>query len=293
MSLADHYRPGRCGLSFELFPPKTPEAMDLLRQTVERLVDFHPDFFTCTYGAGGSSQAATLDVVQMVRELTGAPVASHLTCVGSTVAQLLAYLREAKQRGADYIVALRGDPPKGTTEFAQVDGGLRYANELVALIRAEFASEFGIAVAGYPEVHQEALDAELDLTNLKRKVDAGADVVVTQLFYDNADFYRFRDACDAAGITVPIVPGILPVTNFKQAQRIASMCKAAIPAEFAAAMNQNDSSDWQFKIGVDHARRQTIDLIDNGVPGIHYYVLNKSNAAEVLLDGLELAEMAK
>jgi len=287
MSLSQHYRPGRCGLSFELFPPKTPEAMESLREAVIRLQAFHPDYFTCTYGAGGSSRETTLDVVEMVREATGVPVASHLTCVGSTVDELRDYLRQAKARGASYIVALRGDPPQGTTEFRQVDGGLRYANELVALIRSEF--DFGIAVAGYPEVHQEALDPRTDLLNLKRKVDAGADVIITQLFYDNDDFYRFREACEQLGITVPIVPGILPVTNFKQAQRIASMCKAAIPAAFAELMNQNDSADWQFKVGIEHARRQTIDLIEHGVPGLHYYVLNKSSAAEVLLDGLELA----
>lgn len=285
MSLSDHYRPGRCALSFELFPPKSPEAFDALRQTVTRLVDFAPDFFTCTYGAGGSSRGTTLDVVQMVREATGLPAASHLTCVGSTVEELREYLHEAKRRGVEYIVALRGDPPKGTSEFRQVEGGLRYANELVALIRGEF--DFGIAVAGYPEVHQEATDAAIDLVNLKRKVDAGADVVITQLFYNNDDFYRFRDDCDRAGISVPIVPGILPVTNFKQAQRIASMCKAAIPSDFVELMNSNDSPDWQFKVGIEHARRQTIDLIENGVPGLHYYVLNKSTAAEVLLDGLE------
>jgi len=287
MSLSQHYRPGRCGLSFELFPPKTPEAMESLREAVIRLQAFQPDYFTCTYGAGGSSRETTLDVVEMVREATGVPVASHLTCVGSTVDELRDYLRQAKTRGASYIVALRGDPPQGTTEFRQVEGGLRYANELVALIRSEF--DFGIAVAGYPEVHQEALDPRTDLLNLKRKVDAGADVIITQLFYDNDDFYRFRDACEQLGITVPIVPGILPVTNFKQAQRIASMCKAAIPAAFAELMNQNDSADWQFKVGIEHARRQTIDLIEHGVPGLHYYVLNKSSAAEVLLDGLELA----
>jgi methylenetetrahydrofolate reductase (NADPH) len=287
MSLSHYYRPGRCGLSFELFPPKTPEAMAALQETVMRLTEFHPDYFTCTYGAGGSSRETTLDVVSMVRQVTGAPVASHLTCVGSTVDELRDYLREAKSRGADYIVALRGDPPKGTTQFCQVDGGLRYANELVALIRSEF--DFGIAVAGYPEIHQEAADADIDLINLKRKVDAGADVVITQLFYDNDDFYRFRDTCDRIGIRIPIVPGILPVTNFRQAEKIASMCKAAIPPAFAAALNQNDSPDWQFKIGVEHARQQTLDLIDHGVPGLHYYVLNKSNAAELLLDGLELA----
>lgn len=286
MSLATHYQPGRCGLSFELFPPKTAEGFDALYENVKRLVAFKPDFFTCTYGAGGSSQKATLDVVQRVAELTGCPVASHLTCVGSTVDDLRAYLRESASRGVNYIVALRGDPPKGTTEFQCVEGGLRYANELVELIKREF--DFGIAVAGYPEVHQEAADADVDLANLKRKVDAGADVIVTQLFYRNDDFYRFRDACDTAGIRVPIVPGILPVTNFAQAQRIATMCKAFIPKDFADAMNENESADWQFNIGVDHARKQTLDLIEHGVPGLHYYVLNKSSAAEAMLDGMQL-----
>ena len=290
MSLSEHYHHRRRGLSFELFPPKSPAAMGALEETVERLVRFEPDYFTCTYGAGGSSQAATLDVVRMVRRIANLPVASHLTCVGSTVEELRAYLEEAFAAGAEYLVALRGDPPKGTTEFRQVAGGLRYANELVELIRREFDDRFGIAVAGYPEVHQEAVNAEADLVNLKRKVDAGADVVITQLFYDNDDFYRFRDACEAIGITVPIVPGLLPVTNFKQIERIAKLCKASIPTAFAERMNQQDSADWQFRVGVEYARAQTVDLISHGVPGLHYYVLNQSNAAEVLLDGLELAD---
>ncbi len=285
MKLSQYYRPGRCGLSFELFPPK-PEGFESLYENVKRLTNFRPDFFTCTYGAGGSSQKATLDVVQRVREITGCPVASHLTCVGSTVDELRNYLAESARRGVSFIVALRGDPPKGTTEFKSVQGGLSYANELVELIRREF--DFGILVAGYPEVHQEAPSAEMDLVNLKRKVDAGADVIVTQLFYDNEDFYRFRDTCDVAGIRVPIVPGILPVTNFAQAQRIASMCKARIPKDFSDAMNENDSTDWQFKVGVEHARQQTIDLLENNIPGLHYYILNKSTAAEAMLDGLEL-----
>ncbi|WP_372896849.1 methylenetetrahydrofolate reductase [NAD(P)H] [Stieleria sp.] len=288
IKLADHYNGEQCAISFELFPPKTDAGMDLLEKNVERLKAFQPSFFTCTYGAGGSTQSRTLDVVQRVRELTGLPVASHLTCVGATVDQLGEYLAEAKRRGADYIVALRGDPPKGSESFQAVEGGLRYANELVELIQERFPDQFGIAVAGYPEVHQEAPDAQTDLDNLKRKVDAGADVIVTQLFYDNDDFYRFRDACQAAGIRVPIVPGILPVTNYKQALRIAGMCKARIPDQMAAAMNENDDADYQFKVGVDHARVQTIDLIENGVPGIHYYVLNKSDAAGQMLDGLSL-----
>jgi methylenetetrahydrofolate reductase (NADPH) len=287
MSLASHYATSRCAISFELFPPKTERGLESLCKNVRNLTQFHPSFFTCTYGAGGSTRGMTLEVLQKVREITDLPVASHLTCVGATVAQLEDYLAEAKSQGTDYIVALRGDPPKGSERFEAVEGGLRYANELVELIRARFG-DIGIAVAGYPEVHQEAPDAQTDLENLKRKVDAGADVVITQLFYQNEDYYRFRDRCVEAGISVPIVPGILPVTNFKQALRIASMCKASIPDSLQASMSQSDDAENQFNVGVEHARIQTIDLIDNGAPGIHYYVLNKSEAAAALLDGLQM-----
>ena len=288
MSLAEHYAGSNCAISFELFPPKSEAGLEKLCENVKRLMEFRPNYFTCTYGAGGSTRGTTLQVLAKVREITNLPVATHLTCVGSTIEQLTDYLKEAKQQGTDYIVALRGDPPKGTEKFEAVEGGLRYANELVDLIRSEFANEFGIAVAGYPEVHQEALDAQTDLDNLKRKVDAGADIVITQLFYENADYYRFRDQCVAAGINIPIVPGILPVTNFKQAQRIAKMCKASIPSGLESVMNESDDVDYQFNVGVDHARKQTIDLIENEVPGIHYYVLNKSDAAEKLIDGLPM-----
>ncbi len=285
MSLASHYATSDCAISFELFPPKTEAGMLALCENVRRLSEFRPSYFTCTYGAGGSTQGTTLEVLQRVREITKLPVASHLTCVNATVEQLQAYLETAKEKGTDYIVALRGDPPRGSEKFEAVEGGLRYANELVELIRSNYP-EFGIAVAGYPEVHQEAPDAQTDLDHLKRKVDAGADIVITQLFYDNDDFYRFRDRCVAAGISVPIVPGILPVTNFNQALRIATMCKASIPSSLESAMNQCEDVDHQFQVGVDHARGQIIDLIAQGVPGIHYYVLNKSDAAAALLEGI-------
>ncbi|MEE2934667.1 MAG: methylenetetrahydrofolate reductase [NAD(P)H] [Planctomycetota bacterium] len=288
MTLASHYTGTRCAISFELFPPKTEAGMDSLCDNVRRLTEFQPSFFTCTYGAGGSTREKTLQVLLKVRQITDAPVASHLTCVGATVEQLENYLAAAQEQQTDYIVALRGDPPQGTDQFVAVEGGLKYANELVELIRAKYSS-YGIAVAGYPETHQEAVDAKTDLENLKRKVDAGADLVITQLFYDNVDFFRFRERCEQAGINVPIIPGILPVTNFKQAQRIASMCKANIPASLQQAMTENDNPAGQFEIGVEHARKQTLDLMEQGVPGIHYYVLNKSEAAAALLDGMQLA----
>lgn len=287
MTLASHFGPDKFALSFELFPPKTASGDEALFRHVDQLVEFRPNFITCTYGAGGSTRDKTLGIVERVKQQYQLPVASHLTCVGSTVDQLRDYLRDAQQRGIDYIVALRGDPPQGDSSFKAVEGGFSYANELVELIRGEFAN-FGIAVAGYPETHQEAPSAEVDLENLKRKVDAGADVVVTQLFYDNADFFRFRERYDAAGITVPLVPGILPVTNMKQIQRITSLCGAKLPDNFQQRLGERgDDNDWQFGVGVEFATQQVQDLIDSGIPGIHFYVLNKSQATSAVLRAVE------
>ncbi|MFK7736094.1 MAG: methylenetetrahydrofolate reductase [NAD(P)H] [Pirellulaceae bacterium] len=269
-------------LSFELFPPKTDAGMTELMRNVGELNQHQPDFFTCTYGAGGSTQDKTLTIASDVRSDFDVPVASHLTCVGSTREQLRTYLTDARVRGVDYIVALRGDPPAGESEFKPVEGGLSYANELVEMIREEFP-EFGILVAGYPEVHQEAPDAKTDLENLVRKVDAGADAIVTQLFYDNDDFFRFRDDCVKAGITVPVIPGLLPVLSLKQVQRIASLCKAGLPEDFVAKLEKGDSPQAQFEVGVEHSIKQTQGLLDAGVPGIHYYVLNKATATNQIV----------
>jgi methylenetetrahydrofolate reductase (NADPH) len=275
-------------LSFELFPPKSAAAEESLWQNVAELMAFRPDFLTCTYGAGGSTRSKTLDVCRGVKQRFGVPVASHLTCVGSTVEQLQGYLSEAKGAGIDYIVALRGDPPKGESSFKPVAGGLRYANELVDLIRRDFPG-FGLLVAAYPEKHQECPSPELDLENLKRKVAAGGDVVVTQLFYDNVDFFRFREAYQRAGITAPLVPGILPVTNLSQIQRITSMCGAKLPARFTAALSEKqDDADWQFRSGVDFAIEQVRELVASGIPGLHFYVLNRSHATAAVLQGAGL-----
>lgn len=286
MSIANAYGSGQLGLSFELFPPKTEAGEEALFRHVERLVEFGPSYITCTYGAGGSTQSKTLDIIARVREMSGLPVATHLTCVGRTADQLAEYLSEAQRRGVDNVVALRGDPPKGESSFTVTDGGFRYANELVAFIRERF-SDIGIAVAGYPEKHLEAPSLDDDLANLRRKVDAGADVVITQLFYDNDDFFTFRDHCERMGIRVPIVPGLLPVTNFAQIQRITSLCGAKLPAKFVAALEAaGDDDQAQFRAGVDFATRQMQQLIDAEVPGIHLYVLNKSEAASQVLENL-------
>ena len=290
MSIKDAYENGRFGLSFELFPPKTPESEAMMWRTVEDLMAFEPSMITCTYGAGGSTRGTTLDVIEGVRSRHDLPVASHLTCVGSSVDELRDYLREAGDRGVSAIVALRGDPPKGETSFTPLADGLQYASELVALIRSEFP-EFGILVAGYPETHQEAVNAAADLDNLKRKCDAGGDVVVTQLFYDNADFFRFRDRCAAIGITQPIVPGLMPVTNYAQVRRIASLCKARLPDEFTRAFEAAGTDEAaQFEAGVEFASRQVQGLLDGGVPGIHFYVLNKSTATSRVLRQVAVRE---
>jgi methylenetetrahydrofolate reductase (NADPH) len=288
VSITAAYEPGRFGLSFELFPPKTSESEAVMWRTVDELMAYEPTLITCTYGAGGSTRSKTLDVISGVRSRYDVPVASHLTCVGSSVDELRGYLREAAACGVSAIVALRGDPPQGETAFTPVADGLRYASELVALIRDEFP-EFGILVAGYPEMHQEAVSPEADLENLRRKCAAGGDVVVTQLFYDNADFFRFRDACDRLGITAPIIPGVMPVTNYGQIRRIASLCKARLPESFTQAFEAAGTDEAaQFEAGVEYAARQVQELIDGGVPGMHLYVLNKSLATIRVLEHVGL-----
>lgn len=286
MTIRDAYAPGRLGLSFELFPPKTAEGMTSLLQHVDQLIEFRPAYITCTFGAGGSTQDRTLEVIAGVRQKYKLPVATHLTCVGLTAAQIRDYLSRALEQGVANVVALRGDPPRGETAFKPVDGGFCYANELVAYIRSEFP-QMGIAVGGYPEKHLEAPTLEADLANLKRKVDAGADVIITQLFYNNDDFFRFRDRCRALGIDQPIVPGLLPVTNGAQIQRIASLCGAKLPPAFVAALEKHaDDPAGQFEVGVEFATRQAESLLSSGIPGIHWYVLNKSEATRRVLTSL-------
>lgn len=288
MNIAQAYGSGRFGLSFELFPPKTASGMRNLSAHVDRLVDCSPDYITCTFGAGGSTQDRTLEVIADVLGRHTLPVATHLTCVGLTADDIEQYLQRAVALGVENVVALRGDPPHGETEFRSIAGGFSYANELVAFIRGTFP-RMGIAVGGYPETHQEAPNSDQDIANLKRKVDAGADVVITQLFYRNDDYFRFRDRCEAAGVDVPIVPGLLPVTNLAQITRIASLCGATLPADFAGALRAEEASaDRQFEIGVEFALRQTDELVRQGAPGIHFYVLNKADATGKILSAVNL-----
>src|SRR5262245_41835516 len=270
-------------ISFELFPPKTDAAMDNLRRVLPELIDLAPAYITVTYGALGSTRERTLEIATLIKQEFDREAACHLTCVGSSRAELDRILHEIRGVGIENIVALRGDPPKGEANFVPAPDGYANANQLVAHIR-RFDSEsrsslqFGIAVAGYPEKHVEAADAATDLANLKRKVDAGADIVITQLFYDNADYFRFVDAATAIGIKKPIVPGLLPILSVKQIRRITAMCGSRIPPTLHAELESTaDNDDAAEEIGIRQCVNQAKELLERGVPGIHFYVLNKSN----------------
>ncbi len=286
MRISECYAGGRFGLSIEIFPPKTADGDAALRQTLTDLAPYQPDFISCTYGAGGSTSKRTVEWCQEIQQTHGRTATAHFTCVGSSRDQLLEWLEFAHAAGINNIMALRGDPPAGQTDFQQAEGGLKYANELVALIRSHFPT-MGIGVGGYPERHPQAPSMEVDLQNLKRKIDAGADGVFTQLFYDNTAYYRFRESCCRLGINVPLVPGIMPITEFSRIQRIAQLSGASIPAGLASRLEAvKDDKPAQFAIGVEFAIAQCRELIDHGVPGLHLYALNKSQACKQILDAL-------
>lgn len=291
--LSDFYKPGEMPVSFELYPPRTDKGMQSLMLQVEQLMKLQPAFITCTYGAGGSTRGRTLDIVEQVKSKFNVPVAAHLTVVGSSVDDLRSFLQEAIDRKVDYIVALRGDPPQGEEKFTPNPDGLRYANELVELINAEF-NQLGVLVAGYPETHREAPSPQADLDNLKRKVDAGAQVIVSQLYFRNEDFYRWRERCDKAGITVPIVPGIFPVQSLTQISKIANLCGASIPQDLFDKLNEKpDDTKWHAEVGTQFAIDQVLDLADHDVPGFHFYVLNQAETTGKIMQALTSHRKAK
>ena len=284
--IRDVYSGGRFGLSIEIFPPKSAEGDQSLRQTLRELTPFQPAFISCTYGAGGSTSKRTVDWCREIQDQHRLTSTAHFTCVGSTRDQLLEWLTFAWDEGLRNIMALRGDAPAGQVEFKAVDGGLKYANELVGLIREHFPA-MGIGVAGYPEKHPEACDLDVDFENLVRKVRAGADAIFTQLFFSNSSFFRFRDRVHQAGLDVPLIPGIMPITEFDRIQRITKMCGAVIPSSLASQLESvKEDKPAQYEIGVKYAIDQCRELIDQGVNGIHFYILNKSQAGREILDGL-------
>ena len=283
--ILDEQRP--C-FSFEFFPPKDDEGMERLWKALTELRHDDPAFVSVTYNAGGSKSGRTLEVVKRMRSELGLEAMAHFTCIGATVEGLRETLDEMRAAGVENVLALRGDPPRGESEWKPTPGGLRYSTELAAMMAESYP--FCVGAACFPETHPEAVDLAHDIGFLREKVEAGASFLITQLFFDNDLYFRFVDEARAAGINVPIIPGIMPVTNFGQIKRFTEMCGATIPAELDRELTARaDDPDAVRDLGVAYATLQCSDLLARGAPGIHFYTLNKSPATKAILAGLRAA----
>jgi methylenetetrahydrofolate reductase (NADPH) len=277
-------------ISFEFFPPKTEEGdRALLEKTIPALKQVNPDYCSVTYGAGGSTRAKTLMVVDRIQREHQLTALFHLTCVGSTAEELRSVLLEAQAAGIKNILALRGDPPGGTGEFVKTKGGFEFSHQLVSFIKE--LGGFSIGTAGFPEGHIACKEGrEVDWDRLKAKIECGADFVLTQLFFDNADFYRFRDYLSKRGIRVPINPGIIPILSAHQIQRFTALCGAVLPPALTERLKQYaDNDEACVEFGIQYATEQCQDLLKNGVPGLHFYTLNKARSTTQVLRNLGLA----
>ena len=288
MQIRELLAAGRPSFSFEFFPPKTDEAAAQLENTIAELRVLAPDFVTVTYGAGGSTREKTIDIVSRIKRETGIEAMAHLTCVGSTRDELTRVLERLVENGVENILALRGDPPKGEKTFQATAGGFTYASELVCFIRELYGDRVCVGGAGYPEKHPECANPAVDLANLKRKVEEGLDFITTQLFFDNRVYFEFVERARGCGIGVPIVPGIMPITNASQTERFTVSCGATLPFKLAAELDRrrNDAAAVH-QLGVAHATSQCIDLLNGGAPGIHFYTLNRSTATTEIFAALK------
>ena len=273
--------------SFEFFPPKTEAGEHNLYAALSELRPLEPSFVSVTYGAGGSTRSKTIEIVKRIRDEYGLEAMAHFTCVGATVSELRATLDEMRQAGIDNVLALRGDPPAGQEEWTKTEGGLEYSRELVELIAADYP--FAIGVACFPETHIHAATPEEDLQHLVEKVGAGANFLITQLFFDNSFYFDFLRRARDAGITVPIIPGIMPITRVGQIERMAAMCGSAIPDALRRELHdRGDDSEAVLDFGVAYATLQCAELLAAGAPGIHFYTLNRSPATRAILSALKL-----
>ncbi|MBI3296843.1 MAG: methylenetetrahydrofolate reductase [NAD(P)H] [Elusimicrobia bacterium] len=285
MRIPELFTRGKPVFSFEFFLPKAPEDMERFKETVRELKALGPDFVTITYGAGGSGREKTIETAGMIKAELGLETASHLTCVAHTKAELKAVLARLKALRIENVVALRGDSPKDGSALPADRREVPYAADLVRLIGAE--GDFAMAVAGYPEKHPEAVSLEADLARLKEKVDAGGDWVITQLFFDNKDYFDFVARARAAGVRCPIVPGIMPVTGFQQTKRFTEMCGARLPAELTERLAPiAEDKEAVVRFGVEWAVRQCRGLLEGGAPGVHFYTLNRSHSTSNVLETL-------
>ncbi len=274
--------------SFEFFPPKDDEGVERLFNAASELKEDDPAFVSVTYGAGGSTRTRTIEIVKRIKRDLGLEAMAHFTCVGATVEELREVLDQMQDAGIENVLALRGDPPKGETEWKQTPGGLQYSTELAKLISENY--DFSIGAACFPEVHPEAKSLEDDLRFMKEKMDAGVRFFITQLFFDNELYFDFVREARAFGIDVPIVPGIMPVTGFAQIKRFTDMCGASIPPDYERELAaRQDDPDAVKELGVAYATLQASDLLARGAPGIHFYVLNRSPSARAILAALRRA----
>jgi methylenetetrahydrofolate reductase (NADPH) len=273
--------------SFEFFPPKTEEGWHNLREALTSLAALEPDFASVTYGAGGSTRDRTFEVTKWLKQEVGIEAMAHLSCVGATREELCQILDGIVEAGIENVLALRGDPPRGEAEWRPHPGGLKYSTELAGLVSERYA--LGIGAACFPEVHPEAPDLAHDLRFLKQKVQSGASFLITQLFFDNELYFAFVEEARAAGIEVPILPGIMPITDVKQIKTITGMCGASIPQALLEALEWRASDpDAVLQLGVSYATLQCAELLARGAPGIHFYTLNRSPATRAILSALKL-----
>lgn len=276
----------RISISAEFFPPKTEEGARQILRAANAMKGFPFDFVSITYGAGGSSRERTLEYGKLLREIFNFDVMPHLTCVGHSQDDLRAILRGFRESGFSKVMALRGDPPRGDADFAPHPDGFGHASDLVGLIRREFP-EIIPACAGYPEKHPEAASLEDDIKNLKLKTDIGAEMILTQLFFDNSMFFSFVEKCRAAGIDKPIHAGIMPALSLKQARTFCAMCGSSIPPELERSLEAAGSEEAERAAGLEWAKRQITELIERGAEGIHFYILNRPKSAIALISHLE------
>lgn len=286
MRIAEKYRGDKPVFSFEFFPPQTPEAVLRLRSTLTTLARLRPDFVSVTYGAGGSTRDLTIDTVTRIKRDTGIDAMAHLTCVGHSADELAAILDRLAAAGIENVIALRGDPPKGEKEFKQPEGGFAHGSELAGFIRTRWG--FCLAGACYPEGHPESKDLD-DVAFAKLKQDAGVDVLISNLFFDPADYFSYVERARAAGVTVPIVPGVMPITSARQLRPTGMFARsgAKIPERLRARVEAAAGNDRALTaVGIEWATNQCRALLEGGAPGIHFYTLNRSLSAVVVYEGL-------
>jgi len=287
LKITDKFASKQQTISFELFPPKTEEGYLKLLNTIHALCDLSPDFISCTYGAGGGSREKTLDIVELIQNHHNTPSVAHLTCVLHAKSEIKQILAEMKARKITNVLALRGDPPKENTNWAPGVNNFKYSFELVAFIREHFKDHFSIAVAGFPEGHLLCPDRDLDAQYLKNKIDHGADYVITQLFFNDQDYFDYVARLRKLGVTARIIPGVLPITDYPALVRFCAMCGSSIPKAVHDIFKPiAEDREKTLAAGIEFCLKQSRDLLKGGAPGLHFYTLNKTHPIDVIITEL-------